>query len=282
MSAMTDPSSRARVLLSHARRQFVALGAELDQWGARDDTMSVRIEASAFGGRQRFRVTAITPPPAEFEFALFDAIGNVVKCLDRTIALLAEKAGHDAQAWRGEFPIAIDRSGYFASAPDRTHPRDRSLGDIEERAVRVVDKVQPFLTAKPRDHALALLQRWARYDKHRLGHPALVVARGAAAIIRDDKKHVIEVFDLWNAMNEIDRRQRLTVGIDALDLLPENAVKPWLGYLSSPPKAEASIAVVLRTAVAFGAQSDLYPDVRAAIDWAESEVLEPLWRILDE
>lgn len=231
----------------------------------------------------RLVVERADTPPERLQFALFDAIQNLAKTLERTIAFFAEARGVDEDDWHGSFPIATTKSAYYATSPAKKHPRDRALGDIDERAGEIVDSVQPYLAAEPQDEPLGLVQRWSKTDKHRFGNPAITVARGFAVIVTLHRERRIEAFDLWRSVDRRTQRPTVQVGADILDLFPPKAMAPLLPYLSGPPRpTEFEIQVQARFAVAFGKRHDTFVDVQDAFDAIERQVLEPLWRRLDE
>lgn len=274
-------SDRARALTRRARTQLEALKAKLDIWDAQPNIIVSDIVPSAFGTRGRWIVESVDPPDAELEFDLFDSIGNFAKSLDRTVALYAEARGIDPANWRGHFPIALRASDYLGGRG--RPPRDAALGDIDPQARELIDAAQPYLRDHPTDSPLALVARWSRYDKHRLGHPTVSVARGMGVATIEHDSGVASVYDLWTALNKRGSRPILAPGTDVFSLFPKSAIEPFLHLLQPNGLEEhnAEISLLARVAVAFGSERDTAFDVRESYDEIEASLLEPLWLRLD-
>jgi hypothetical protein len=275
-------SERARALVARARKQLTLLREQLDAWDA-DLGIESSLIPSAFGARSRWTISEVRPPNPEFEFDLFDALGNFAKALDRTVALFAEARGVPPERWHGSFPIAVTEESYLPRPPKTKALRQHALGDIDPDAGAIIDAAQPYLVTDPHDAPLALVARWSRYDKHRLGHPAVSVARGMGVAVINHSTATVELYDLWRALNLRGQRPLLAPGTDLFSLFPAAAIEPFRHLLVDGPAAHnCTLHLMARVAVAFGEERDTFFDVVESLDDIEERVLEPLWSRLDQ
>lgn len=275
-------SEPARMLVQWSRQQMESLRVRLAAWDE-DPAIETHLQVHWAGARAQWVVDSVRRPNPEFELQLFDATANFAKALDRTVALFAEARGIDEDEWHGHFPIATRREDYLARLPKK-NPRDKALGEIDFTARDIIDRAQPYLSSEPDKAPLRLIARWSRYDKHRMGHPTVSIARGMAVMVVDETRHVVNAYDLWQALNARGKRVEVTAGMDLFSMYPDAAIKPFDHVLrgSVVPRPGYKITLISRTGVAFGKSHDAFWDMDQAFREVERNVLEPLWERLDK
>jgi hypothetical protein len=115
------------------------------------------------------RATVRTPPPRELGLVVGDAVQNIRQALDHLVYELAPPSRRDRG--RTGFPIFDDRSRFEAYAG----PLIEGLG-ADERTL--IERHQPYhYGVHANKHPLAILNRLANQDKHRVLLPIVAAVR---------------------------------------------------------------------------------------------------------
>lgn len=163
---MSCQTSRANELISNLEGELrVFLTSEPKPY---------KIERKRRNEDREFHLIASGPAlPIRFAVLVGEIIHHLRSSLDRVIWALASRNGKNLSE-RLQFPICDSNAGFEKSKSRGV------IKDVGNEAVKIIESVQPFRQAIPRDTVLCALARASNIDKHRL---LLVV--GAIAQVGD-------------------------------------------------------------------------------------------------
>jgi hypothetical protein len=207
-------------------------------------------------------------------------IGNVAfqarSALDQLIALAYKANGGEMAKYKGAFPIYALRDDYFVSKPGKENKREVLLRGIPDEIREVVDRVQPFNHAEPRRHLLAVVNAVCNNDKHRDGQPHLVAARSTAVTVHSPRANTVTIFSHPDVPRDLADDANLAQGDNLLRLFSEvqlDAIEQCLiknGFIDDP---DLFGIPEFRIGVVFGSNHVVSGQVRAALDYVETEVV---------
>lgn len=266
-SSVTDRTDVVRRKLGRARVTTETLRAPLDEF---DRSITANAQENPW------RAIVHHPPfDPDWELLVSDVAHQCRSALDQLVTQLVVANGGEVKQHRGGFPIATTRKDYEGRGKKARSYRDSMLMGVSDAAKLLVDTMQPFHDEKPGAHPLAMLQAISNWDKHKDGHPAVLLPSGLGFYLKSDRQMTITGFE-----PELfpDGAVELVEGDNILDVWSP-ARRSAFERVVVEARAldpETQVVLVAKMGIRFGRQRVHFPDLLRIIDYLEQVVLPTL------